>query len=119
MLSAIVLGTVLKVIDGDTIKIDVKDCNYSILCKNIEVRFEGIDTPEIRGKCDKEKALALQAKKLVEENYKAGDEVNLGMARRDKYFRLLSKQQIVSDRLITLGLAVPYHGEKRTKDWCQ
>lgn len=119
MLTSIVLATVLKVVDGDTIKVNVKDCEIKVLCKNIEVRFEGIDAPEIHGKCLKEKDKAIAAKKLVEENYKAGDEVVLISPKRDKYFRLLAVQETISTRLIQQGLAVKYDGKKKVKDWCE
>ncbi len=110
---------VLKVVDGDTIKVNVDNCPFAVLCSNIEVRFAGIDTPELHGKCEKEKMLAKQAKAMVEANYKAGDAVDIGNAKRDKYFRLLSEQSVISTRLLQSGLAVKYNGRGAKHDWCK
>jgi endonuclease YncB( thermonuclease family) len=118
-LSAIVLGTVLSVVDGDTIKVNINNCNYKVLCENMPVRFAGIDAPELKGACDKEKELALKAKQLVEENYKAGDSVNLEKAKRDNHFRLLSHQDVIATRLMQSGLAVKYNGRGAKHDWCK
>jgi micrococcal nuclease len=112
-------GKVREVIDGDTIKVSINDCKYKVLCENIEVRFAGIDAPEIKGKCDKEKNLALQAKALVEYNYMQDDTVYLENAKRDKYFRLLSRQDVIATRLLQSGLAVKYNGHGEKNDWCK
>jgi micrococcal nuclease len=41
---------------------------------------------------------------------------------RDKYFRVLAEvfadEQDVREILILRGLAIPYHGGTKTKDWC-
>jgi len=46
--------------DGDTITFNLPNL-HPIIGKNIRVRLNGIDTPEIKGKCDKEKYDAEQA----------------------------------------------------------
>ena len=50
--------------DGDTCTFTLPDV-HPLFGEKISVRIAGIDTPEIRGKCQKEKALAIQARNLV------------------------------------------------------
>jgi len=47
--------------DGDTITVNINDV-HPLLGDNINIRVRGIDTPEIRGKCQYEKDLAYEAK---------------------------------------------------------
>lgn len=97
---------------GDRIKLDAPNgCIYIRL---------GIDTPEIRGKCAEEKALALKAKAALQELLK-GD-VELWDIHNGKYAgRVLAHVTAdgisVPDALINLGLARPYDGGKRS-GWC-
>ena len=44
---------VVSVYDGDTLRVDLS-CSQPLFCDNVSVRIRGIDTPEIRGKCDYE-----------------------------------------------------------------
>jgi endonuclease YncB( thermonuclease family) len=55
--------------DGDTCTFNIPYV-HPLLGKKIAVRFRGIDTPEIKGKCEKEKAIAQEAKKLVNQMLK-------------------------------------------------
>jgi micrococcal nuclease len=68
----------------------------------------GIDTPEIRGKCEKEKYDAKQ--------------ITLRNMERGKYFRIAADVIIdgesLGDMLVEAGMAVRYDGGKK-KDWCQ
>ena len=50
--------------DGDTITFNLPKL-HPIIGKKIRVRLSGIDTPEIRGKCDKERYNAEQAREMV------------------------------------------------------
>ena len=47
--------------DGDTCVVSLPDV-HPLFGEKISVRIAGIDTPEIRGKCDQEKALAKEAR---------------------------------------------------------
>ena len=51
--------------DGDTITFNLPNL-HPIIGKKIRVRLNGIDTPEIKGKCDKEKYDAEQARERLE-----------------------------------------------------
>ena len=58
-------ATVLRVIDGDTIEVDI-DLGFSTIIKKRRVRFKGIDTPEVRTRDLVEKEAGLRAKERVE-----------------------------------------------------
>ena len=57
--------------DGDTITFNLPNL-HPIIGKKIRVRLNGIDTPEIKGKCDKEKYDAEQAREMVGDILKDG-----------------------------------------------
>ena len=56
----VIVSRVISVYDGDTFRVDI-DSLPPIVGKNIPIRLNGVDTPEIRGKCKYEKDLALVA----------------------------------------------------------
>ena len=115
---------VVSVYDGDTLRVDLA-CNQPLFCENISVRIRGIDTPEIRGKCDYEKERAIQARNvvraLIEQSTKEGRHVVLNAPKRGKYFRVVADVYIdglsVGKALVNQGLAREYDGGKRT-GWC-
>jgi micrococcal nuclease len=117
----VLFGIVTAIVDGDTIKVTVKDCAVNLLCVNQEVRFANFDTPELsHPQCAKEKELALQAKALVAEAYPIGSNIVLYSAKKDKYGRLLAEQPIIENKLLDAKLAKPYHGEKKDlMQWCK
>ncbi|MEX5283819.1 MAG: thermonuclease family protein [Nitrospiraceae bacterium] len=89
---------------------------------HIPVRLAGIDTPEMKGHCEREKQLARQARDLVRSALSGAGAIHLRKASRDKYFRIdarvMADGQDLSDVLMMQGLAVPYDGGTKTKDWC-
>lgn len=103
---------IVSVYDGDTFKINL-NCNTGIFCDNIPVRVKGIDCPEIKGKTQKEKELATQAKQFTKDFLHSGP-VNLKECTRDKYFRINCKAEVNGQDLATLlldkELAYPYDG---------
>ena len=54
----VIVSRVISVYDGDTFRVDI-DSLPPIVGKNIPIRLNGVDTPEIRGKCKYEKDLAV------------------------------------------------------------
>ena len=52
-----IVSKVISVYDGDTFRVNI-DSLPAIVGKNITVRLNGVDTPEIKGKCQHEKDLA-------------------------------------------------------------
>ena len=90
--------------------------------------MEGIDTPEIRGQCQKEKDLAKEARDLVRGLLNNAQSITLIIDDnpkevRGKYFRivgrLIADGQDISDLLIERQLAVRYDGGTKVKDWCE
>ena len=59
-----IVSKVISVYDGDTFRVDI-DSLPPIVGKNIPIRLNGVDTPEIRGKCEYEKDLAIKARDFV------------------------------------------------------
>jgi len=111
---------VLRVYDGDTIFVNINKIP-PVLGYDLGVRLRGIDTPEIRGKCDHEKELAKQAKILVlEKIIKNKYKVDLKNCERGKYFRIVCDVYApdnIGDMLIENNLAYDYEGGTKI-DWC-
>ena len=80
--------------DGDTCTVNLPGLP-PVFGHHLPVRLAGIDTPEIKGKCPREKELAIQARDLVRRMLKAAARVDLADPRRDKYFRLGA--QVIAD----------------------
>ena len=120
--------------DGDTVTvnlIDLKDIDmdetYAAIWKKIGIRVNGIDTPEMRGKCAAEKVLAKEAKYLVRDLLKDAEYISIRDISRGKYFRLVADVIVnpgtpdelnIKDALLEAGLAVPYDGGRKTHSWC-
>lgn len=118
----------IRIIDGDTIALNVENEKPLIQKIGLSVRIRGIDTPErgSRAKCDKEKALAEKATKLVNEIMGAmgQNELLLSKVRWDKFGgRIDAFVKVngvdIGKALLVRGLAVENNGEKKTKDWCK
>jgi micrococcal nuclease len=110
---------VVSVYDGDTITVRARIW----LGQEIEtkVRLDGIDAPELRGKCEDEKELAKNARDFLIKL--AGDTVMLRNIRYGKYAgRVVAKvfnengDNLVAS-LIHAGYGRPYSGGKR-QGWC-
>ena len=108
--------------DGDTIRFDLP--GYPpIAGDDIRVRVNGIDTPEINGKCEKEKYDAQQARDMVADILKDADQIKLKNMERGKYFRIAADVFVdgenLSEVLVGAGMAIRYSGGKKTFDWCE
>ncbi|EWY42419.1 nuclease [Skermanella stibiiresistens SB22] len=106
--------------DGDTIEVRIAVwLDQEIVTR---VRIEGIDTPEKRGKCQREKDMAEQARQMTE-SLVAEPIVILRDIQHDKYGGRVRARvstldgQDLGQRLIEAGLARPYRGEAR-QPWC-
>ena len=111
----------LKNYDGDTIRFNLP--GYPPKAgKDIRVRVNGIDTPEIKGKCKKEKYEAQQARDMVADILKGAEKINLKNMKRGKYFRIAADVIVdgenLADVLIEAGMAIKYNGGKKTYKWC-
>ncbi len=107
--------------DGDTCMMSLPGI-HPLFGDHIPVRLAGIDTPEMKGQCEREKNLARKARDLVRSALSQAGTIHLRKASRDKYFRLdarvLADEQDLSEILVRQGLAVPYDGGTKTKNWC-
>ncbi len=120
-LSGPVPARVLGVIDGDTVVVRARVW----LGQDIEVRvrLDGIDAPEIKGRCPRERALALQARALVAGKLE-GRTITLTDIQYGKFAgRVLARVateggEDLSRALLKAGLARPYRGGRRLS-WCR
>ena len=108
--------------DGDTCKVTIAGLP-EVFGDHISIRLKGIDTPEIRGTCSKEKALAKIARDMVRTRLEQARRVDVKDAERGKYFRLVARLEAdgvdLSALLIEKGLAVLYDGGTKVKNWCE
>jgi len=114
---------VVYIYDGDSITF-VCIPEYHCEKNRIKVRVKGVDTPEIKGGCERERLLAREAKQhtvtLLRDARKITlvvDDSNL----YDRYQRLLAYVYVddfgLHDSLIKRGLGRSYDGGKRVS-WC-
>lgn len=112
--------SVASVYDGDTFKINL-NCSLAVYCEKVPVRVRGVDTPEIKGKTEREKKLAQKAKEFTK-NFLAQEPVNLSNCGRDKYFRLLcdvknGQGKDLARELIKNDLGYSYAGGTKSKKY--
>lgn len=109
-----------RVIDGDTFESNIKPFpNLSPL----KIRILGIDTPELRGKCEKEKQLAKEAKSFVSLLVK-DKPVKFDVVKYDKFGGRVTgnayvENESIANILISKGMAFPYSGTGPKRDWCK
>lgn len=118
-----VAAEVLEVVDGDTLSVRVKVWLDQEL--QTRVRLDGIDTPEIRGKCEREKEMARAAHEMLRRLVQRDrSRVLLRDVDYDKYGGrvrarvLLPDGTDVAETLIGAGYARPYSGGARA-GWCE
>lgn len=116
----------ISVYDGDTFKANInsKDIWFGT---NMSIRIKGIDTPEMTSKIVTEKAMAVEARRVVDSLLTAAETIYLTDCTKDKYFRVDADVAVsirVSPRkkylidvgafLIDRGLAHSYDGGTKT-----
>ncbi len=116
----VTVSRVISVYDGDTFRVDI-DSLPPIVGKNIPIRLNGVDTPEIQGKCQYEKDLALKARDFVRNKLVNAKEIKLTKLQRGKYFRVVADVMIdgvsLEQELLDNELAYKYTGGKKSS-WC-
>tara|TARA_B100001094_G_C18111973_1_gene761722 strand:- start:6 stop:380 length:375 start_codon:yes stop_codon:yes gene_type:complete len=117
---AVVINEVINVYDGDTFRVNIDEFP-PIIGENIAIRILGIDTPEIKGNCQRERQLAIKARDFTRKYLNSGSVISLTDLKRDKYFRILANVYIdgknLGDALLMQNLAVVYLGKKKF-NWC-
>lgn len=111
---------VISVYDGDTFKANVKI--WPNLNSIVSVRVNGVDTPEMKGKCPYERELAIKSRNAAE-NFLSQGKITLHNVKTGKYAgRIIADvkfgQIFLHTYLIDAGLGRPYNGGKRIS-WCQ
>lgn len=119
--AAAVPATVDYVLDGDTFAARVLlDEDITI---TVRVRLADVDTPEIKGKCEREIEMALRARDRLVELLPVGSMVDLRDVADDKYLGRIDARVFTSDGrdvtriLINEKLGRPYDGGRRDS-WC-
>ncbi|WP_246072252.1 thermonuclease family protein [Catenovulum sediminis] len=118
----ITVSRVTSIYDGDTFRVDI-DSWPDVIGKRVPIRVNGVDTPEIRGKCENEKQLARKAKQFTVNQLRSAQKIELKNIRRGKYFRIVADVYVdsvnISELLISNNLAVRYDGKRTKKNWCE
>lgn len=114
---------IVRIYDGDTFFVEWPGLPDEL--NPLGVRIQGIDTPEIRGKCPAEKALAQAARDFtVSHLERSAGYVRVGDISWDKYGGRIdadvyvgSSQESLGRLLVEHGYARVYNGGKR-QGWC-
>lgn len=113
-----------KVVDGDTIDVDI-DLGFNVSYYQ-RVRLAGIDTPESRTVDAYEKKLGLEVKEELKKRIEAAKDIVIKTQKPDsteKYGRILGwlyldgAEVSVNEALIASGYAWSYMGETKIKDF--
>ncbi len=109
---------VTRVVDGDTVDIDI-DLGFGVWLHKERVRIYGIDTPESRTRDKVEKRFGLLAKEFVK-GFVKGSSVILRTQKYDakgKFGRILGDivvdDKSLSETMIQEHHAVAYHGQSK------
>ncbi len=107
---------VLRVVDGDTIDVDI-DLGFDVWLKKQRIRFYGVNTPETRTRDKEEKARGLVAKEYVIKHCPVGSRIRLRSHDRGKFGRILGEIVVgdttLNKMLVEDGHAEEYFGGKR------
>jgi len=116
------VSEVTSIYDGDTFRVNLKGYP-ELIGYRIGIRVNGIDTPEMRGQCAKEKGLARQAKEFTVQQLRSAKVIELRNMKRGKYFRIVADVFVdgknLAQMLIDNDLAVTYDGGHKAKEWCK
>ena len=119
--------TILKIIDGDTVDVDV-DLGFGMKYAKQRVRLLGIDTPESRTRDKVEKFYGMLAKEYLKGKLVVGEQYKLRTTKsKGKFGRILGEfftleddaevNQVVeinvNEALVKAHHAVEYHGQSK------
>lgn len=107
--------------DGDTCYAILKNVPSEL--KFVRIRIRGIDTPEIKGKCEAERALAQKAKSYINKALREAHLITLRNLKWGKYGgRIVADLYIDNTNYLVYlkgeDFYVLYDGRKKVKDWC-
>jgi micrococcal nuclease len=101
-----------RALDGDT-----------FVCRGERIRLQNVDAPELHARCDAELEAARAARAFAQAALDGAREIKIEVGRRarDRYGRTLAQILVdgrdLGELLLGVGLARPYHGERR-RGWC-
>ena len=113
---------VVKIIDGDTVDVDI-DLGFGVWLKKERIRMFGIDTPESRTRDLDEKKYGLMAKEFITKllDDEGGIVLKTRKDAEGKYGRILGElwrttdfaDKSINDYMIEKHHAVAYHGQSK------
>ncbi len=110
----------VRVVDGDTVLVNARIWLGQRV--TVSVRLAGIDAPELRGRCDAERAQARRARDFLIRRLEPGGialaDIHYGKYAGRVVARLLDNNGAdLGAALLAAGLARPYAGRRR-QSWC-
>ena len=109
---------VVKVVDGDTMDVDI-DLGFSIILAKQRIRLFGIDTPESRTRDKEEKFYGKLAGQFLKDRCKKGSYITLRtyLDKKGKFGRILGEIVVdgvnLNQQMIKEHLAVEYFGQSK------
>jgi micrococcal nuclease len=112
---------VVRVVDGDTVDVDV-DLGFGVWLRKERVRLYGIDTPESRTRDKEEKKYGLAAKTFLKNALGKSPILKTTKDGKGKYGRILGEFLVVEDTGNTINInqllieqhhAAAYHGQSK------
>lgn len=115
-----IVSEITSIYDADTFRVNIENWP-DIIGYRMSIRVNGIDAPEIRGKCPKEKRQAQEAKQITVKFLRSSQVIELRNMRRGKYFRIIADVygdgKSLVEHLLKSGLVREYSGGSR-RSWC-
>ena len=106
---------VSRVVDGDTIDVDIW-LGFDVVLPKQRIRLFGIDTPESRTRNKEEKIRGLLSKQHLKDSCPKGHTIRLESKERGKFGRILgiiyqeADDTSINQMMCDDGYAVPYYG---------
>ena len=110
--------TVTKVVDGDTVDVDI-DLGFAVVLKKQRVRLYEIDTPESRTRDLEEKKFGLASKEYLKNKLENATNIYLTYHVKGKFGRILGElfiddiEKSVNMQLVDNHHAVYYYGQNK------
>ncbi len=114
---------VIRVIDGDSIKVYIESFPENL--RETTIRVAQIDTPELdsQAQCQQERLLAIKAKDFTNDLITKAKKVRFKPLGYEKYGRILADVSIdgknLADALLEANLAVYYDNDHKVNPWCK
>ena len=107
----------VRVIDGDTVDIDI-DLGFGVWLRKQRIRMYGIDTPESRTRDLEEKKYGLAAKEFLQKWTGAGElTIKTHKDAKGKFGRILGElwtfETNINQKMVEEHHAVEYHGQSK------